>query len=204
MKLLKKAVLISAVILSMIFVSSCASKIGYDDMNRADTATTGFNSTDLKSATNKLTYDMLSSHQVDRITAKGRPVLAFSEIKNKTEDLLDTEMLADTVTNDLLNSDKFDIVPASKMNEVIKEMKNQQGGIDAGMMNPATAVAFGQHTGASYLLSGTIADNVQRGKNERTVYYLVTLKLIDLHKGLLVWQGQYDVRKLEEKGTFGW
>lgn len=189
---------------SAVLMSGCAStgNVSYADPQGVDTTSINFSSTDLQTTTQKMVTAMLSSPRVARITADGnRPILFFSDIRNETSEHINTNMLANTVSTELINSDKFDFTDMSQVKQMREQMQYQS---QSGMVDERTAIQMGNQIGAQYMLYGSIADMQARNANQQSQFYLITLKMIELKTGLVVWQDQQQIRKVETRSRFGW
>ena len=196
--------LTSVITIALIGLSGCAinNSPSYVDPQGVDTTSIGFNSTDLQTTTQKMVSGMMSSPSVGRITADNkRPVVFFSNIKNETAEHINTTMLANTVSTEVINSDKFDFTDMSQIKDMKKQIDYQQ---QSGMVDQNQSVKIGHQIGAQYMIYGSIADMNSMNSNQKSVFFLVTLKMIDLKTGIIVWQDQKQIRKVQKRSTFGW
>jgi len=197
-------ILIGLSVASVALLSGCATSTKYDDVNGQDTATVDFNLTDLRGTTATMVDDMLASKAIKRITAVDRPVLFFSNIKNETHEHINTSMLANTVQTKLIKSDMFQFTDMSQ----IKNIKEQAGfQNDSGMVDQSTAIKLGKQVGAKYMLYGAFQDFDSTGKvgysKVRSKAFVITLKMIDLETGMIVWQEDNQIRKSTKQSFFG-
>jgi len=201
----KNKILLGLSLFISVALSGCATKVAYEDVNNQDTTSVEFNLTDLRDTTSKMVDEMLNSPTIRRITAMERPTLFFSSIRNETHEHLNTSMLANTVQTQLLKSDMFQFTDMSQ----VKDMKEQAGyQADSGMVDQATAIKLGKHVGARYMLYGVFQDMDQTnsagfGTKVRSKAYVITLKMIDLETGLVIWQEEKQIRKSQTKSMFG-
>lgn len=188
-------------LVSVFALSACASdpKISYGDASGVETTTIGFGSTDLQTIAVTLVDDLLSFPPIVDLTAGQRPVVMVDKINNKTTEHIDTESITDSMQTKLLKSGKFRFVDMSAIAQIRQQLNFQQG---SGLVDPATAVAIGKHTGAQFMLYGNLASIVKRNSSTKDVYYKFTLKMINLENGLLEWTGEKEIRKVGEKQWF--
>lgn len=193
--------------LAGLFLSSCSTspEVQYTKAGAVDTITTDFSSTDLKTTVDKMVKQMLSSSRVMQLS-KGKsgqdlPVIAPATIKNQTNQHINTQMLSNSMTTKLLNSGQFNLVDMSKVKQVKKQLNYQN---QSGMVDPDTASEYGKQIGAQYLLYGNIANIQQRNQTQQTQFFQITMKLMDIENGLIIWQGQNQIRKKATQKTFGW
>ena len=65
-------------------------------------------------------------------------------------------------------------------------------------------VRLGKQTGAQYMLYGNLASIVKSNGKVKDVFYQLTMNLMDLRSGELVWADQQEIRKQSKKKTLGW
>ncbi|MFZ9035447.1 MAG: penicillin-binding protein activator LpoB [Francisellaceae bacterium] len=201
---MKKWMPLSGIFLSAVLVTGCAStgSVNYVDPQGVDTTSIGFGSTDLQTTTQKMVGGMLSSPAIARITADGKqPVVFFSTIRNETSEHINTGMLANTVSTEIINSGKFQFTDMSQVKQMKEQMDYQS---ESGMVDQATATKMGQQIGAQYMLYGSIADMQAMNADQQSLFFLITLKMIDLKTGIIVWQDQKQIRKVQKRSGFGW
>ena len=184
----KNNIIIAISIVGAVLLSGCSTKTQYDDINGQDTTNVGFNLTDLRATTEKMVDELLDAKAIKRITAVDRPTLFFSNIRNETHEHLNTSMLANTVQTKLIKSDIFQFTDMSQIKN-IKEQAGYQN--DSGMVDQDTAIKLGKQVGAKYMLYGAFQDIDQTGKkgfsNVHSKAYVITLKMIDLETGIIIW-----------------
>lgn len=201
---MKKKLLFTTISAGLVLVlSSCGeTTVAYEDPNDVDTTSINFSSTDLQ-AINKMAEDILNSPAVKRITYMDMPTLFFSNIRNETCEHINTTMLSNTVQTKIIKSGLFQVTDMSQIKNIREQLGYQ---VNSGMVDQATATKVGQHIGARYMVYGSMQDidstNVDGDK--RSKFFLVTLKMMDLKTGLVVWQDDKQIRKSQTKSTFGW
>ena len=194
-----KLVLVSAVAAALIGCAS--SNVNYGDAQAVETLNKDFGSTDLQMIADKMVTDMLSFPVVVQLTQNRRPVMFVDKIRNKTQEHIDTESITDTIQNKLINSGKFRFVDMSKVQSVKEQLEYQQ---QSGMVNPAAMVRLGKQTGAQYMLYGNLASIVKDNGKVKDVFYQLTMNLMELESGELIWADQQEIRKQSRKKTLGW
>ena len=185
-----------------LLLGGCSSTtVSYGDATETETVTVDYGSSDLQAIADKMADSMLASPATSEITAGGRPVMFMDSIRNKTSEHIDTEAITDTLRTKLLSSGKFRFVDMSKVSAVKQQLEHQQG---SGMVDPATMVRLGKQTGARYMVYGNLASIVKDNGKVKDVYYQMTMNLMDVENGELLWADQKEIRKQAKKSTFGW
>lgn len=187
------------IVCTSIAMTGC-STVQYGDAQEVETVTADFGSTDLQTTAANMVDSMLSFPPIVKATANKRPVMFVDKIKNKSMEHIDTESLTDTISTKLLRSGKFRFVDMTKVEAIRNQLEYQN---ESGMVNPATATAFGKQIGAEYMLYGNLSSIVKRAGSTKDVYYKITLKLMDVETGLIEWQDEQEIRKVKSKTLFG-
>lgn len=204
-KMKKKKILLGMSVIGALCLTGCATKTAYEDIDSQDTTGVAYNLSDLRSTTAKMVDNMLDSKAIKRITAVDRPTLFFSTIRNETREHINTSILANTVQTKLINADMFQFTDMSQIKD-IKEQIGFQNNSD--MVDQNTAIKLGKHVGARYMLYGVFQDFDNTSKEGfttkvRSKAYVITLKMIDLQTGIVVWQEDKQIRKSQSRSLFG-
>ena len=185
-----------------LLLGGCSSTtVSYGDATETETVTVDYGSSDLQAIADKMADSMLASPVTGEITAGGRPVMFMDSIRNKTSEHIDTEAITDTLRTKLLSSGKFRFVDMSKVSAVKQQLEYQQS---SGMVDPASMVRLGKQTGARYMVYGNLSSIVKDNGKVKDVYYQMTMNLMDLENGELLWADQKEIRKQAKTSTFGW
>ena len=129
------------------------------------------------------------------------PTVILSNIENRTDEHIDTVPIKNKIMDELTNSDSFTFVDAQAREQIAKEIKYQQ---ESGMVDRSTAAKVGQQTGAKFILSGSISNNVNQQKGRKIVTYQVALKLTTIAGGTILWTKQYSSSKDMKRADFDW
>lgn len=200
----RKSACVLPALLSLGLLAGCASSgnVSYVDPQGVDTNSINFSSTDLQTTTQKMVGGMLASPAIARVSAGDKqPVVFFSTIKNETAEHINTGMLANTVSTEIINSGKFQFTDMSQVKEMKAQMDYQS---ESGMVDQVTATKMGQQIAAQYMIYGSIADMQSMNKDQQSLFFLITLKMIDLKTGIIIWQDQQQIRKVQKRSSFGW
>ncbi|MGL4205986.1 MAG: penicillin-binding protein activator LpoB [Aeromonadaceae bacterium] len=189
------------VAISAALISGCSTEVSYGDAKETETVTVDYGSTDLQTLSSKMVQSLIESPATSEMGAKGRPVLFVDSIRNKSSEHIDTEALTDTMRTQLLRSGKYRFVDMTKVQAVKEQLEYQQ---QSGMVDPAAMVRLGKQTGAQYMLYGNLASIVKDNGKVKDVFYQLTMNLMDLQSGELVWADQQEIRKQRTKKTLGW
>lgn len=195
-------VIAAGVVLLTGTLTGCAPKVSYGNAQAVETVNVDFGSTDLQKIAQKMTDSLLDSGFVNKLANEHRsPVLYVDGINNKTDEHIDTQSITDSITNKLLSSGKFQFVDMNKVNQVRKQLNYQN---NSGMVAPNKAIDFGHQVGAQYMIYGNLSSIIKTNSSTKDVYYKMTMRLMDLRSGLLVWSNETQIRKDEKHSLLGW
>ena len=125
----------------------------------------------------------------------------IDNIKNETDQHMDLSGINDTISTKLLRSGQYRFVDMSVVKNVEKQLNYQS---DSGLVNKNSRVKFGQQIGAQYMLYGNVSTITSRTSKATDVYYLFTMKLLNLKTGIVEWADQKQFRKIKSRMAFGW
>lgn len=196
-------VLPSAICIMIVpFLVGCSStpNVDYGDATSAQTLTTDFGASDLQQIVATMVDSLLTFPPIVALTAERRPVLIIDRVKNKTMQHIDTEALTDSIRAKLIKSGKFRFIDRTTDMAAIAEIRTQQ---ESGLVNPETAVQFGQQISAEYMLTANLTEITQKSGNIKDVYYKFTMNLKNLRTGILEWSDEKEIRKIGKRPAFG-
>lgn len=192
---------IAIVSMASLGLAACGStKVQYANPNEVNTTSVDFNQTDLQTVASGMVQSLLTFKPIVELTAQHRPVVFVDQLRNMTDEHIDMGAIDDTVSTKLIQSGKFRFVDMKAVNAVKTQLNYQK---DSGLVDPSSAVNIGHQIGAQFMLYGTLTNMVQRSSKVTDVYYLMTMKLMNLETGIIEWQGQKQIRKVQTKSTFG-
>ncbi|AIY67068.1 penicillin-binding protein activator LpoB [Pseudoalteromonas piratica] len=195
--------LLATTLITMLALTGCANRevVTYGDATEVETVDIGFGSTDLQKVAAEMTDSLLVSPAMSEFSKNGRPIFFVERIKNKTSEHIDTESITDSISTKLLRSGSVRFVDMTRVEAAREQLTYQQ---DGGLVDTNSAIAFGQHVGAEYMLYGNLSSIVKFNKDKQDVYYKFTMRLMDLKTGLVEWADETEIRKNREKKRIGW
>ena len=192
---------ITVALLGALALTGCSSSptVMYQDPNAVQTTALGYSSTDLQSITNKMVDEMMTSPLVQKITANQAPVLYVGTVENNSDQHIDVQALTNAISTRLIQSDKFQFVDMSQVKAIQQQLAYQH----SGAVSQESAAQIGRQVGAQYMFYGDISSISQRNSSEQTLYLQVTMKLLNIQTGIIVWQGEKQISKAAGRKTFG-
>jgi uncharacterized protein (TIGR02722 family) len=187
-----------AALLSLFWGCASTPEVTYGCPDQIETVTADFGSTDLQIIAEKMVNSLL----VTPVLSSGtRPVFYVQNVRNKTDEHIDTKSVTDKIKVTLLKSGK---VRFSAIGDVKDEMVNQlEFQASSGMVDPKTAKSIGKLVGADYFLYGELASIRKSAGRVKDVYYKFTLNLVNIQTGLIEWADEKEIRKQAKKPLLG-
>ncbi len=155
---------------------------------------TGLDKVDLQ----KLFDENLESLMSSAVVASWRqqpqpPIVSVFPIANETSEHIRDQLnaLLAKMETQFINQGIATIVDHDRQQELIEEVKRQQGGA----FNEAQSAQVGRQLGAKYFLTGKIYDSAERAEGERRVQYFLFMKIVDVETGVVRWQNEANLTK---------
>ena len=183
-----------------LLASGCATTVEYGDATSSKPISTDFGSADLQKIATTMVDSLLVFPPVMDLTASRRPVLMVDTVKNKTMQHIDTESVTDSIRTRLIRSGKFRFTDRTT-DAAFKEELGVQN--DSGLVDPSTAIAFGQQIGAEFMLTANLSEISQRAGRVNDVYYKFTMNLRNLRTGIIEWADEEQIRKQKTNPILG-
>ena len=183
-----------------LLASGCATTVEYGDATSSKPISTDFGSADLQKIATTMVDSLLVFPPVMNLTASRRPVLMVDTVKNKTMQHIDTESVTDSIRTKLIRSGKFRFTDRTT-DAAFKEELGVQN--DSGLVDPSTAIAFGQQIGAEFMLTANLSEISQRAGRVNDVYYKFTMNLRNLRTGIIEWADEEQIRKQKTNPILG-
>ncbi len=155
---------------------------------------------DFRRTAEKMVESLLSSEGVLEVTGGKRPVLDIEPIKNRTTQHFDVVSITDSIRTQLLRSGKFRFMDKSTSGTDIEFMDAQA---NLGLTDPTKAIRPGKQSAAQLFLYGAVTEHTTKAGSVTDRYFKFTLNLKDLTSGELVWADEKEIRKTNERSTFG-
>ena len=197
---MKRIMILVSLIAVVFLVAGCASSptVSYGDPEQVETVTTEFGSTDLQMIAEKMVNSLLAT---PILSSGQRPVLYVHQVKNKTDEHLDTKSVTDKIRVTLLKSGRVRFTAVNEVNdEMIKQLEYQTS---SGYVDPRTSSVIGRQVGADYFLFGEITSIKKAAGRVQDVYYKFTLNLVNIESGLIEWAEEKEIRKQAKKPLIG-
>ena len=190
----------ASALLACVALVGCASgpRVHYGDPTAVEVVTIDFGSTDLQSIAQAMVNDLLASPALSR---SEQPVLYVAQVKNKTDEHVDTKNITDKIRTSLLRSGRVRFTASAEMGDELLDQLEYQA--DSGIVRPDSAKRLGQQIGADYFLFGELTSIRKRAGRVSDLYMKFTLNLVVIESGLIEWADEKEIRKGEKRPVFG-
>ena len=187
-----------AVILSILLVAGCGTKVSRIDTDEAIDLSGDWNDTDSRLVAEEMISDALSHPWTSDFAGKnGRaPTVIVGTVRNFSHEHINVKTFVADMERALINSGRIEFVASSDERGEIREERTDQD-LNA---SEETRNEAGQEAGADFMLTGQINTIVDVEGDEQVRYYQVDLTLISLADNRKVWLGQKKIKKFVEKG----
>jgi uncharacterized protein (TIGR02722 family) len=170
-------------------------EVVYEDPQAEETVTTRWGSTDLQATAESMTQSLLASRWIK--DALAQPKIRLREVRNFTDEHIDTKGITDKIRVGLLRSGlvRF-LADDANLGDVFAERDLTE-----------TATRRGDNkllADTDYIITGTVRSIRKRTKTVGDVYYQISLELTDPQSGEIVWADEKEIRKQTTKPTIGW
>jgi len=181
--------------LSMLFSACVAST------NRVDVATddpfsdTETTSKDLVAVAQNMARSLIQVPQIS--TAKAPPRIAFADVKNETSEIINKNLFIEKMRTLLLKNaaGRMVFLDRELSEQIAKERQMKRSG-QVGSSGSKIV------SGADFFLTGKLSsiDKVAGGK--RSTYTRYVFRLTDAESTDIIWEDEYEVKKVGEAGTY--
>ena len=135
-----------------------------------------------------------------------RPLLMLSEIENRTDEHIETQLLTERLRDLLFNSGKvrFTTYAAGRGQHIDQATAQARDLAYDPNVNQRSAMKKGRVKAYDLSLSGTIIKQRAAAGREREISYLFTLTLTDNDTGEGVWAKTYELKRQHTRSAFGY
>ncbi|HUT78852.1 MAG TPA: penicillin-binding protein activator LpoB [Polyangia bacterium] len=155
---------------------------------------TGLDKRDLEQLFEQNIGSLLSSAVVERWKSEPEPpVVSLFPIANETSEHVREQLdaLLSKMETRLINGGVATVVDRARQDQLIAEVKQQQGGA----FDETKSAEVGRQLGARFFLTGKIYDSAERAEKERRVQYFLFMKIVEVETGVVRWQNEANLTK---------
>ena len=170
-------------------------EVTYEDSQAEETVTTQWSSTDMQTTAETMTQSLLASRWIAQ--AVEQPKIRLREVKNYTDEHIDTKSITDKIRIRLLRSGmvRF-LADDANLDDVFAERELTE-----------TVTTRGENkllADTDYIITGSVRSIRKRTKTVGDVFYQITLEMTDPQSGEIIWADEKEIRKRTTKPKIGW
>jgi len=153
---------------------------------------TGIDSQDLRTVAQKMARGIINLHPVSQ--AKSPPRIAFLEVKNNSNDILDTEMFLRKIRTLLLKygNGRLRFLDRARVQAILQERKAKRAGL-------ITTGESKNLAGADFFLTGVISSIDKAAGDKRSTYTVFSFRLTDAESSEIIWEDEYEMKKVGQR-----
>lgn len=155
---------------------------------------TGIDSADVRAIADEMSRRIMATPEISRATTP--PTIVLEPVKNGTPFVIDTDILIVKIRG-LLNQNttgRVTFLARERLDAIEAERAAKREGV-------FTSSGEKQLLGADFFLTGELMSVSKARDDVRSDYILYTFQLIDTENSVIVWEGQYEVKKEGKQGT---
>lgn len=126
------------------------------------------------------------------------PYVAFGQVRNDTEEMINMDMMTDRVKSELLRSGKVRFISVASR----EALDNEYAYSESGAVSAGHKKSRGKQIAPDYLFVGKMAGIEQNGGKTKTKYYQFTATLVDIETSAEVCSIMRDNRTRYKKGRY--
>jgi uncharacterized protein (TIGR02722 family) len=156
-----------------------------------------WNDTDAQQVAQAMITDVLGRPWLGDFSAenKRKPVVIVGEVRNRSDEHIDSLIFTKSLERELINSGKVKFVASAQERTGIRDERVSQ----QTEASSETMKRLGQETGADFYLSGVITSVTDAVEGQKVVFYKVNLELINIESNEKVWIGDKQIKKVVEQ-----
>ncbi len=156
-----------------------------------------WNDTDSRMVAETLASQVLRAQWLEHYKANhqgNRPTIIVGLVRNKTHEHINAETFIKDIEQAIIKDTSARLVQAGPQRKALRQERADQ----QDFASPQTTKRWGQELGADFMLQGNINSIVDQYRDEKVVYYQVSLELSHLETNEIVWMGDKKIKKYIE------
>jgi uncharacterized protein (TIGR02722 family) len=197
--MLKPMKLLFVAALAVSIVGCAGNRVSRVDSDQEIALSDRWNDKDSQLVAEEMVTDMLSFPWARdfELQNNNRPTIIIQRIANKSHEHIAIETFVNDIKRSIIRSGRADFVASGEERKAIRDERQDQE------LNASKGKEQGQEQAADFAISGSLNSIVDQVGGDRVTFYQVDMKLIDMANNREVWNGQKKIKKLQEKGGFG-
>lgn len=197
---MKSKIILLLLTVFVAFLSACGPTIRYEIKDEETITGSDWSAKDLKDVSDYMAGSIrkaafISSPQYT--SEKPRWMLA-RDMKNETDEHVNTRTIMEKIRTRLINEGVAGFIDDQAIEDILNQMKLQQ----SGLFDNKTVARVGKLVGAKLILRGTISSIRKKSDRKDIIYYNITLQLVSIQTGEIVWTDEKEIQRLTSKSMF--
>jgi len=165
-----------------------------------DVGGTGLDSADVRAMADQMARSLLDCQE---LFAKGPPRVVVKDVQNNTRFFIDKGLLVRSIRTRVMKSSQGRIrfIAREDAEAVIDERDAKRSGAVAVSTDPAGDPRLGEVSGADYFISGTLEGIAKSSGGEASDYIRASFRVTDAETMELLWEDDYEIKKVGEEGV---
>jgi len=155
---------------------------------------TGIESTDIRTVSRKMAESILNVPQI--MNAQGSPKVALLPVKNSTRFIINKDIFTKKIRIELNQNamGKVTFLARDRMDDILKERQSKRDGL-------VGASKQEDLKGVDFYLTGELMGLSKAINGDRSDYISMSFQLIDAETSEVIWENEYEVKRVGETGV---
>ena len=181
-------------------LAGCGPTIRYEIKDEETVTGSDWSAKDLKDVSEYMTASIKQSAFISSPQYKSeRPRwMMAKDLKNETDEHVNTRTIMEKIRTKLINEGFASFVDDQAIEDILNQMQLQQ----SGLFDDKTVPKVGKLVGAKLILRGTVSSIRKRTDRNDIIYYNITLQLVNIQTGEIVWTDEKEIQRATNKSLF--
>ena len=181
-------------------VAGCAPTVKYEIKDEETVIGSDWSAKDLKDVGDYMAASIRKSAFVasPRYAEENPRWVLARDMKNETDEHVNTRTIMEKIRTRLINAGTARFIDDQAVEDILGRMKLHQ----SGLFDDRTVAQVGKLVGAQLILRGTISSIRKRNERKDIIYYNITLQLVSIQTGEILWTDEKEIQRLTSKSLF--
>jgi uncharacterized protein (TIGR02722 family) len=190
--------MISKKIITILFaltLAGCVAETSRVDVATDDSGSTETSSKDLVAVAQNMARSLIQLPQISN--AKTPPRIAFADVKNETNEIINKNLFIEKMRTLLLKNagGRMVFLDRELSEQIAKEREMKRAG-------EVTSSGSKTRSGADYFLTGKLSSIDKQSGKKRSTYTRYAFRLTDAESTDILWEDEYEVKKVGSAGLY--
>jgi hypothetical protein len=155
---------------------------------------TGIEAKDIRTVSRKMAESILNVPQI--MNAQGSPIIALLPVKNSTRFIINKDIFTKKIRIQLNQNaqGKMTFLARDRIDDILKERQSKRDGL-VGSSKTADL------KGVDFYLTGELMGLSKANQGDRSDYISMSFQLIDAETSEIIWENEYEVKRVGESGV---